>query len=294
MNMNDFENPIENNDSIYEGAEAEKTGNVSADPAERGERIAENERPCGRGEGTAEECRKWGRGPGHCPGAYGGPGRPAEWRGPFGGFGPEGGPGRRPGPRPCPPGMDRGEGFPHGRGPGPVPPPHFRHRPAVAPDFEPEAERREHYAGLSRRDKITFQLKALGHILRMMPETRDGQNRVLSILTEKGTLSQRELTELADIRSASMSEMVMKLEMNGYVRRFPNPRDHRSLCVSLTEAGAVAARALAENRTDLYEGMDEEELERLLATLEKLGDRWRTMLPGAAARRAPFNDKVKT
>ncbi len=216
-----------------------------------------------------------GRGP---AGDHGMPRPPRDcgMRGPDGGHG-----------MPCPP-RERPDM------PGRMPPPRFNHRPAMRPGFEPEEERREHYASLGLREKVTFQLKALGHILRMMPETRDGQNRVLSILLEKGTLSQRELMELADIRSASLSELIAKLEMNGYVRRVPNPRDRRSMSVFLTEAGALAARALRDSRTDLYEGMTDGELENLLRVLEGLGDRWHAMLPGAAARRVPIDDTHKT
>ncbi len=228
------------------------------------------------------------RGPG---GEYGThrPGGEYGMRGPCGRPGPGGeygmrGPGGYPGPmdgRHCP-----------GRMPGAFPPPRFNRRPAFSPGFEPEAERRERYASLDTRGKITFRLKALGHILRMLPGTRDGQNRVLSILLEKGTLSQSELMELASIRSASLSELVAKLEMNGYVRRFPNPRDHRSVSVCLTEAGTLAARALLEDRTDLYAGMTDEELENLLGILEKLAEKWQGMLPGAAAGNATMNDRT--
>ncbi|MBR4501763.1 MAG: MarR family transcriptional regulator [Clostridia bacterium] len=231
------------------------------------------------------------------PGGHPGPGGEYGMRGPGGHPGPGGeygmrGPGWHPGP-----GGEYGMRGP-GWHPGPMEgrrcPPRFNRRPAFSPGFEPEAERRERYAGLDTRGKITFQLKALGHILRMLPGTRDGQNRVLSILLEKGTLSQRELMELASIRSASLSELVAKLEMNGYVRRFPNPRDHRSVSVCLTEAGTLAARALMEDRTDLYDGMTDEELAQLLGILEKLAEKWQSMLPGAAAGKAYMKDRTLT
>lgn len=312
MDYRDFENENGREENIIE-----ETGNISfnredmrdgaAAPEPEGDRIeaareeehVKNGRTGGpgpRGPWNNESRRgpEGPRGPEGRPFPYGNEGR----FGP-GGFGghsfPRGGEGcpRPMGPRGAYPFPDGGEGRMGGRMPGCVPPPRFHHRPAMSPGFEPEAERRERYASLGLKEKITFQLKALGHILRMMPGTRDGQNRVLSILLDKGTLSQRELMELADIRSASLSELVMKLEMNGYVRRFPNPRDHRSVSVSLTEAGCLAARALRDSRVDLYEGLTEEEMENLLAMLEKLGRQWQGMLPGAAARRAPLDDSFK-
>ena len=275
----------ENEKKIETEQEPDESGMGADMPgADEGGNSSVWEKHGGMGRGSADEHGmrgNWGRPGGEygMRGPWGRPGGEYGMRGPCGRPGPGGEYGMR------------GPGYP-----GPMEgrhcPPRFNRRPAFSPGFEPEAERRERYAGLDTRGRITFQLKALGHILRMLPGTRDGQNRVLSILLEKGTLSQRELMELASIRSASLSELVAKLEMKGYVRRFPNPRDHRSVSVCLTEAGTLAARALLEDRTDLYAGMTDEELSRLLGILEKLAEKWQGMLPGAAAGKACMKDSA--
>lgn len=47
------------------------------------------------------------------------------------------------------------------------------------------------------------------------------------------------LAELARVRKQSMAQAVSQLEQTGYVERRPNPRDHRSQLVFLTERGAA-------------------------------------------------------
>jgi DNA-binding MarR family transcriptional regulator len=46
------------------------------------------------------------------------------------------------------------------------------------------------------------------------------------------------LAELARVRKQSMAQAVSQLEQTGYVERRPNPRDHRSQLVFLTQRGA--------------------------------------------------------
>jgi DNA-binding MarR family transcriptional regulator len=46
------------------------------------------------------------------------------------------------------------------------------------------------------------------------------------------------LAELARVRKQSMAQAVSQLEHTGYVERRPNPRDHRSQLVFLTQRGA--------------------------------------------------------
>src|SRR6516225_6057868 len=46
------------------------------------------------------------------------------------------------------------------------------------------------------------------------------------------------LADLAQVRKQSMAQAVDQLERGGYVERRPDPRDHRSRLVFLTERGA--------------------------------------------------------
>ena len=84
------------------------------------------------------------------------------------------------------------------------------------------------------------------------------------------------LAELARVRKQSMAQAVDQLERTGYVERRPNPRDHRSRLVFLTERGAgvppvthAAAARVEERWADL---ISPAEFETLRATLLHLLD----------------------
>ncbi|HEY1625435.1 MAG TPA: MarR family transcriptional regulator [Streptosporangiaceae bacterium] len=91
------------------------------------------------------------------------------------------------------------------------------------------------------------------------------------------------LAELARVRKQSMAQAVDQLERTGYVERRPDPRDHRSRLVFLTERGAAvplvthAAAELVERRwAELtsqaeFEGL-RDSLLRLLAELRTAED----------------------
>ncbi|MDR3270259.1 MAG: MarR family transcriptional regulator [Peptococcaceae bacterium] len=71
-------------------------------------------------------------------------------------------------------------------------------------------------------------------------DTRRGQGRVLALLQLKPEISQKELSDILDIRSQSLGELLAKLERNGYITRTPSPTDRRVIDIRLTEAGQQA------------------------------------------------------
>jgi DNA-binding MarR family transcriptional regulator len=88
------------------------------------------------------------------------------------------------------------------------------------------------------------------------------------------------LAELARVRKQSMAQAVDQLERTGYVERRPNPRDHRSRLVFLTERGAgvppvthAAAARVEERWAELIGPADFETLRgTLLHLLDALKD----------------------
>src|SRR5215470_1833337 len=89
------------------------------------------------------------------------------------------------------------------------------------------------------------------------------------------------LAELARVRKQSMAQAVDQLERTGYVERRPNPRDHRSRLVFLTQRGAslppvthAAAERVEERWAQLTSPAEFEALRasllRLLAALSDL------------------------
>ena len=99
----------------------------------------------------------------------------------------------------------------------------------------------------------------------------------------------RRITDLADLEGVAqptMTELVKRLEQQGFVKRERQREDGRVVVVSLTEAGAEAfdcyrARAtLALGR--YFDGMSDEEIEALAAATETLAELARTLRRGGS------------
>ncbi len=90
----------------------------------------------------------------------------------------------------------------------------------------------------------------------------------------EGGVRQKELLEPVKVNPSSMSEMISKLEHDGYVKRTVDPSDKRATLISLTELGEARAAELSDERNERFSGifakLSAEEKEQLLAILEKL------------------------
>jgi DNA-binding MarR family transcriptional regulator len=69
-------------------------------------------------------------------------------------------------------------------------------------------------------------------------DIRPAAANVFPFVPQEGITVSR-LADLARVRKQSMAQAVDQLERTGYVVRRPNPRDHRSRLVFLTERGAA-------------------------------------------------------
>ncbi len=105
-----------------------------------------------------------------------------------------------------------------------------------------------------------------------------GQGRLLNILFHKGSITQRKLMDIMDIRSASLSELLGKLEANGYIVREQNADDRRIVDITITDEGRVKAKEMKQRRIRMAESLfavlDEDEKQQLAATLSKLSIAW--------------------
>ena len=144
-----------------------------------------------------------------------------------------------------------------------------------------------HYSAMSLEEKLSFQISHLSRLMSRVPGAMLGQSKILNILTEKGDCTQRELTEAAGIQPGSMSEILKKLEIGGYIHRFPDPKDGRGFVICLTEAGRIAAKSVSESTENVFSVFSDEEKDQLLALLEKLEKSWREKLPQPSAQ-GPF------
>ncbi len=105
-----------------------------------------------------------------------------------------------------------------------------------------------------------------------------GQGRLLTLLLRCGSMTQRELQDRMDIRSASLSELLEKMEQSGLIARARSAADRRTANIELTRAGYQAAqdaqRELAEVAHELFSVLDAGEQAQLGALLDKLLNAW--------------------
>lgn len=108
-----------------------------------------------------------------------------------------------------------------------------------------------------------------------------GQGRLLILLLEKGTLTQRELIELTGRRSATLSEQLENLEKNGYITRTRNEQDRRNIDVALTPLGQEAAKNVQKERAErartCFMELDNDDKAQLFQLLERLLTFWNSI-----------------
>lgn len=104
--------------------------------------------------------------------------------------------------------------------------------------------------------------------------TRHGRGKVLSVLRDQDGIGQKELSEVLQIRPASASELLGKMEKIGWVQRRVNEHDRRKINVFLTEKGKGVSQQMIQARKDMADGMfgalSAEEFSQFQALLDKL------------------------
>ncbi len=119
-----------------------------------------------------------------------------------------------------------------------------------------------------------------GHYLHVHAGGRSGKQHILTkLLTSEGHLTQRELLEMSNVSSASLSEVLAKLEAEGLVTRTRSAQDGRQLDVILTEAGAERAGELVQSKLEFerssFSVLTEEEKLELRDTLVRVQKHWK-------------------
>lgn len=114
-----------------------------------------------------------------------------------------------------------------------------------------------------------------GHVLHRRPEAdaARGQGKVLAILTDEGSVSQKLLQEALHIQPGSMSEIVTKLENKGLLTR-TRGQDRRGNVLSITEEGRKAAQKEDPSAEDLFCALSEEQQYQLRTLLQTLLTDW--------------------
>lgn len=136
----------------------------------------------------------------------------------------------------------------------------------------------DRYRFLDMNNKLVWNFRDIGHTMRGISEGKGSQKRVLIVLCEEGSMTQRALTERLGIQPGSASEVIGKLESAGMVKRTPGEADRRTMEIQLTEAGRKAGEEAGKRRKERHERMfscfDAEEKKVLLSLLERLNADW--------------------
>lgn len=99
---------------------------------------------------------------------------------------------------------------------------------------------------------------------------------ILSILEDKGELTQKELEDHSKLSSADLTEHLLKMKKKGYINLMQE--DGKGMMVTLTESGLESAKAhikeRSQDRFDIFSVLDDEEKAYLENILKKLYTEW--------------------
>lgn len=141
------------------------------------------------------------------------------------------------------------------------------------------------YDAMDRNKKLIINLRDVGHTIRFLYEGKGSQKRILIVLYESGSMTQRELTERIGVQPGSASEVIGKLESAGLILRTPNKEDRRTADIQLTDAGRMQAEEAVTQREirhqEMFSCLSLDEKEMLLELIEKLNMDWDSRYRGA-------------
>ena len=231
-------------DPTQESEAREQYGQESYDSGPHGQE-SHDRGPHGRGRQRTENFRSGGDSSFH--------GRPEGFRGPHGeGFrGPHGEDFRG----------SHGDGFRGSHGEG------FR-------EAREEFRRGWHRQGmeLEPEDELSALLRTCVYYLFQRGGRKNGQERILHILSHREELSQRELQEILRIQPGSISEILSKMERAGLLTRERDDNDKRRIVLKLTDAGRKKAADGGEQNRDFFAPLDGDQKEQLKGLLKILLD----------------------
>ena len=128
------------------------------------------------------------------------------------------------------------------------------------------------------KDDLQSLLVQSGHFLHFKKNGKRGQRKILKILAEHNDVSQKELQDLLGIESGSMSEIVIKLEHKGLIKREKDKSDRRMSRIKITKNGLELAKEIeavdVEYEKLLFTSLSVEEQEQLKTILKKLIQGW--------------------
>ena len=120
-------------------------------------------------------------------------------------------------------------------------------------------------------------MRACGYHLYVRSGREAGQGRILAILLDRKSMTQKELQDILRIQPGSVSEILTKMEEKGLIRRQKDEGDRRRSVIELTEGGHDAAvrKEQQEDGTPTFAALSEQEQEEMKKMLAKLLESWK-------------------
>lgn len=123
-----------------------------------------------------------------------------------------------------------------------------------------------------------------GHYMHVNGGGRSGRAPIICAIAKRGgEMPQRALMNLFDLKAGSLSEVLAKIERDGFIERTRDPQDRRQLIIRLTEAGheqAAFEQARREKfRAEALTCLSKEEKEQLEDMLSRVKEHWKQLDP---------------
>ena len=128
--------------------------------------------------------------------------------------------------------------------------------------------------------KLMRTFRRLGSLIDSRATPFRGRGRIMNILRkeESKSIVQRDLLDMTQIKSSSLSELVKKLEDDGFITKSIDPSDKRNMILTLTHEGEAEAFRMQQVREQIadkaFSRITDEEKIVLLEILTKLRDYW--------------------
>lgn len=126
--------------------------------------------------------------------------------------------------------------------------------------------------------ELVKKLGRCGHFLYFKMEGYSGRTRVLMSLLKEGELLQKDLQQKLNIKSGSMSDLLIKMESENLIERIKSREDGRNMIIKLTDKGKeeslIKKEVFDKKVVELFDCISREEKDTLDNILEKILNHW--------------------
>ena len=145
-----------------------------------------------------------------------------------------------------------------------------------------ETEFRESLTDSTPARRLLHDLGYFGHFLHVHAGGRSGKQHILVNLYQNGGyMAQSELAHRSCVSSAALSEVISKLETEGFIIRTRSESDGRAFDIELTDTGSMKAQELVASKSrfeqEAFDCLSEDEREVLLNLLDRIANHWQAI-----------------